>query len=305
MLPWPRRTRRAAVAALAVALAAGCAQGAGPHRAGGAADGPLGVVAAFYPLQFLAQRIGGDRVSVTNLVKAGTEPHDLELRPRQLAAIVDADLVLYLRGFQPAVDDAVAQEARRTALDLSTVTPPRPDADDPHHPDPHIWLDPVRFAAAGDRVANRLAEVDPAHAGEFHQRAAALDGDLAALDREYATRLRRCARREIITSHAAFGYLADRYGLTQVPVTGISPESEPGPGRMARVADLARAHGATTIFFETLVSPKVAQAVAAEVGATATVLDPIEGLAPGPGTDDYLSVMRRNLDTLTTALGCS
>ncbi|GAA1801587.1 zinc ABC transporter substrate-binding protein [Luedemannella flava] len=295
-----------ALAALAaVALSAGCGAG---QDAGRATDEPVGVVAAFYPLQFLAERIGGDAVRVTNLVKPGAEPHDLELRPRQLADIVDADLVLYLHGFQPAVDHAVDQAARGTALDVSTVTPTEAApaaAEDPDHPDPHVWLDPVRFAAIADTVGERLAEIDPQHAARFREGVADLRADLAALDNEYSARLKNCARREIITSHAAFGYLAQRYGLTQIPVTGLSPEAEPGPARMAEVADLARAKGATTIFFETLVSPKVAEALANEVGATATVLDPIEGLAPDAGTDDYLSVMRHNLDTLVTALGCT
>jgi zinc transport system substrate-binding protein len=216
--------------------------------------------------------------------------------------------VLYLHGFQPAVDDAVAQEAKKTGFDVSTVTPMRPapaGAEDPDHPDPHVWLDPVRFAAIGQAVAERLVAADPAHAAEIRDRAAALDRDLAALDEEYQKALTTCARRDIVTSHAAFGYLADRYGLNQIALTGISPDSEPGPGRMAEVADIARERGATTIFFETLVSPKIAESLANEVGAKAEVLDPIEGLAADHGTDDYLSVMRRNLDTLVTALDCT
>jgi zinc transport system substrate-binding protein len=261
------------------------------------------VVTAFYPLQFLAERIGGEQARVTSLVKPGTEPHDLELRPRQLANIVDADLVIYLHGFQPAVDSAVDQEAPDTALDVSAVTPVGRSVDRTHR-DPHVWLDPVRFAAIADRVADRLGELAPEHAAQFRDRAAALRADLATLDGEYSRSLQECARRELVTSHAAFGYLAERYGLDQIPVTGLSPEAEPGPGRMARVIDLARARGATTIFFETLVSPKIAESLADEVGATAAVLDPIEGLAPDAGTDDYLSVMRRNLATLVTALGC-
>lgn len=309
MLTSPRRRALALALACVAALTPVAACGAGGGSAAGAADDDrVRVVAAFYPLQFLADRIGGDRVRVTNLVKPGAEPHDLELRPRQMADIVDADLVLYLHGFQPAVDDAVAQEAKKTGFDVSTVTPLRPapaGAEDPDHPDPHVWLDPVRFAAIGQAVAERLAAADPAHAAEIRDRAAALDRDLATLDEEYQKALTTCARRDIVTSHAAFGYLADRYGLNQIALTGISPDSEPGPGRMAEVADIARERGATTIFFETLVSPKIAESLANEVGAKAEVLDPIEGLAAADGTDDYLSVMRRNLDTLVTALDCT
>ncbi|GAA1772410.1 metal ABC transporter substrate-binding protein [Luedemannella helvata] len=312
--PSPARWGSRIVALLVAAAIA--LTGCGGNEARGGND-KVGVVAAFYPLQFLAERIGGDNVEVTNLVKPGTEPHDMELRPRQLADVVDADLVLYLSGFQPAVDEAVKQEAAGKALDVLTVTPTEaaPEGADDHtgeeghagegdHVDAHVWLDPTRFAAIGDRVAERLAELDPDHAAAYRERAAALRADLDALDKEYAERLKTCARRELITSHAAFGYLAQRYGLTQIPVTGLSPEAEAGPGRMAEVADLARAKGATTIFFETLVSPKVAQALADEVGAKTAVLDPIEGLDPNSGTDDYLSVMRRNLDTLVTALDC-
>ncbi len=306
------RSRLVALAAAATVAAATLLAGCGGGNEAG--DGRVDVVASFYPLQFVAERIGGDDVKVTNLVKPGTEPHDMELRPRQMADIVDADLVLYLGGFQPAVDAAVKQEAADTSLDVLTVTPtqaaPEGDdhaddhADDAHNADPHVWLDPTRLAAIADRVAQRLAEIDPEHAPAYRERAAALNADLDALDKEYAERLKTCARRELITSHAAFGYLAQRYGLTQIPVSGLSPESEASPARMAEVADLARSKGATTIFFETLVSPKVAQALADEVGAKTAVLDPIEGLDPNAGTDDYLSVMRRNLDTLVTALDC-
>jgi len=154
-----------------------------------------------------------------------------------------------------------------------------------------------------DAVAERLETVDPSHATGYRERAAALRRDLTALDGEYQTGLKDCARKEMVVSHEAFGYLADRYHLTQVSITGLTPEEDPGPQRMAEVAQLAKSHGVTTIFFETLVSPAVAEALAKEVGARAEVLDPIEGLADG-ATGDYLTVMRENLGRLRTALGC-
>jgi len=169
--------------------------------------------------------------------------------------------------------------------------------------DPHVWLDPVRFATIADRLAERLGQADPARAAAYTERARTLHGELAALDAEYATALTTCARRELVTSHTAFRYLADRYRLTEVGITGVSPESEPSPRRLAQVAEEARATGTTTIFFETLVSPKVADTIAREVGASTAVLDPLEGLTD-PGTD-YFSVMRSNLTALTTALGCT
>jgi zinc transport system substrate-binding protein len=253
------------------------------------------VVAAFYPLQFLAERIGGDRVSVINLVKAGAEPHDLELTPRQVADIAAAPVVLYLPGFQPAVDEAVRGEAKSTSLDVSEGQEVAAD--------PHIWLDPVRFAAIAGAVTDRLSAADPAHAGEFRQRAEALQTALKALDGDYSAGLRDCARHQIVTSHAAFGYLARRYHLEQVSISGINPDEEPSAKRLDEVGSFVRANGVTTIFFETLVSPKVADTLAREVGAKTAVLDPIEGVEDVT-REDYVSVMRSNLVQLRDALGC-
>jgi zinc transport system substrate-binding protein len=279
-------------------------------RPGPAGDpNKVNTVAAFYPLQFVTQHVGGDEVTVTTLAKPGAEPHDLELSPQQVAQIADARLVVYLKGFQPAVDEGVAQQAGDRAFDAAAVEPliggagDTPGREESTVKDPHIWLDPVRLATVGDRLADRLAQLDPAHATDYRSRAATLRVELEKLDAEYRHGLRNCARKEIVTSHAAFGYLARRYGLRQIPITGLSPEEEPSPQRLADVAATAAEHGATTIFFETLVSPKVAETLANEVGAKTAVLDPIEGLEPG-STGDYFSVMRDNLATLKPALGC-
>jgi zinc transport system substrate-binding protein len=183
---------------------------------------------------------------------------------------------------------------------------PEPGADRPettHGMDPHVWLDPVRFATIADRLAARLGQADPAHAADYAARARDVHTDLDALDAAFADRLRTCARREIVTSHSAFHYLASRYGLTQIGITGIAPDAEPSPRRLGRVAAVARDTGTTTIFFETLVSPKVAETVAREIGARTAVLDPLEGLTDPRG--DYFSIMRANLAALTTALGCN
>jgi zinc transport system substrate-binding protein len=262
-------------------------------------------VTGFYPLQYVAQIVGGDRVRVANLTQPGAEPHDLELSPSQVGEIADASLLVYVRGFQPAVDEAADQSGVQT-LDATNIVHLLPAAgpDDAAVLDPHFWLDPTRLAAIGSTLADRLTGLDPAGGAGYRQRAAALATDLAGLDTEYAEGLRNCARREIVVSHAAFAYLADRYDLRQIPITGLEPESEPTPGQLAAAADEARRVGATTIFFETLVSPAVAQAVAETVGAQTAVLDPIEGLEPG-SSGDYVSVMRANLTTLRTALGCT
>lgn len=302
-----------AVAAVAMGSAAAC----GSDEPG---DGELSIVAGFYPLQFVAERVGGDRVRVTNLTQPGAEPHDLELSPRQVGTIGDARLLVYLRGFQPAVDEAAAQSGV-AALDVATLVPlidgpadhehdedgedhEADEAGAEHARDPHVWLDPTRLATIAGAVAERMSELDPESSAEYQARAADLGAELATLDREYADGLRECDRREIVVSHAAFGYLADRYDLRQIPIAGLSPETEPTPGQLAAAADQARQVGATTIFFETLVSPAVAEAVADAVGAQTAVLDPIEGLEPG-SDGDYLSVMRANLATLRPALGCA
>jgi zinc transport system substrate-binding protein len=300
-----------AAGSLGVGLLAACSS----NHATAAGD-RIKVVAGFYPLQFAAERVGGDRVTVANLTKPGAEPHDLELTPNQVADIHTAGLVIYLAGLQPAVDDAVAQEAGGQAFDVSTVQPLNQAApgvlESPAigaaksanaGKDPHVWLDPVRFAAIVDKLANRLATIDKAHAADFNSRAMALHAELDRLDQEYATGLANCQRHEIVTSHAAFGYLAERYKLEQIPITGLNPEEEPSPQRLGQVAALAKQRGVTTVFFETLVSPKVAETLAKEVGAKADVLDPIEGIEVGAKAD-YLSVMRDNLTHLRVALAC-
>ena len=310
----PRRTLiAAATALLATAGLTACADGTG----GASEPGKVDVVAAFYPLQFLAERIGGDTVAVSNLTKPGAEPHDLELNPRQVGQIVDADVVVYLSGFQPAVDEAVEQNGGDRAFDVAGVTPLRDAAAGGHDhdhegeaghaeegggKDPHVWLDPTRLATIGDKLAERLGKADQDHAADYTARAGALRTELTKLDTEYADGLRTCKRREIVTSHTAFGYLTERYQLEQIGISGLTPESEPSPQRLAEVAEEAREHQAGTIFFETLVSPKVAETIAREVGAKTAVLDPLEG---PPADGDYLSAMRTNLQTLRTALDCS
>ncbi|MET8550851.1 metal ABC transporter substrate-binding protein [Micromonospora zamorensis] len=306
------RVLAAATALLALGAGAGCSSG----DAAGADPRRVDVVAAFYPLQFLAERIGGDAVRVTNLAKPGAEPHDLELNPSQVGQVTDAELIVYLKGFQPAVDDAVAQNGGDRAFDVTSVQPlldatagghdheGEEHAEESGGKDPHVWLDPTRLAGIGDQLAQRLGKADAAHAADYTARAAALRADLTTLDGEFKQGLATCQRREIVTSHAAFGYLADRYQLDQVGITGLSPDVEPSPQRLAQVIEEAKEHQASTIFFETLVSPKVAETIAGQVGAKTAVLDPIEGLAAG-SNGDYLSVMRTNLQTLQTALSCS
>lgn len=299
-----------AAAALGLALTLSACGGNGDSTASATDDSSLSLAAGFYPYAFLAQRIGGDGVEITNLTKPGGEPHDLELTPQQVGALSETDLVVYSAGFQPAVDEAVEQQASDRAFDVLSAVELR-TADEGGHgeeaghtesADPHVWLDPQRLATIGTALADRLAALDQDGAEGYRSRAEELSAELTELDDELRAGLGTCQRRQIVTSHDAFGYLADAYGLEQVAVAGLSPEDEASPQRLAEVAAQAEEDGVTTIFFEELVSPKVAESLAREVGATATVLTPREG---APETGDYVTAMQENLATLRTALDCT
>ncbi|REE99321.1 metal ABC transporter substrate-binding protein [Thermomonospora umbrina] len=310
-----RRLRRVLplTALAATTLIASTACGGGSDSAG---DGTR-VVASFYPLAWLSEQVGGAEVSVDTLTKPGAEPHDLELTPRQIAGLGEAGLVVYIKGLQPAVDKEIGR-AKNDALDaasvVKTLPPPAEDGHGDEHGeeghedeasyDPHVWLDPSRMAAIATAVGERLAGADTAHAATYRANAKALAGRLTALDGEFRAGLKSCKLKSMVTAHAAFGYLADRYGLTQVSIAGIDPNSEPSPKRLAELTHEIKDNGATTVFTETLVSPKVAQTLAREAGVRTATLDPVEGLAEG-SRDDYLSIMRKNLTTLRTALSCS
>ena len=272
-------------------LVVGCGASAG-------ANGKRTVVAAFYPLAFAAEEIGGRNVHVENLTPPGAEPHDIELTPQEVARLQKADVVLYLsHGFQPAVEQAVAGAQGRRVDVLAGIGLRRGVGDEAGKSDPHVWLDPVLYS----RVVRRIGAAVGAPA-----RANTLAHRVLALDAEYRRGLAHCERRDFVTSHAAFGYLAARYRLHQIPITGIDPESEPSPRRLKSLIDLVRSEHVTTVFFERLVSPKLAETVARDAGAKAAVLDPIEGLTPAEQRRgvDYFSLMRQNLSQLRAALGC-
>jgi zinc transport system substrate-binding protein len=282
---------RIVLAICLAALAAGC----GSTSSSG---GRPTVVAAFYPLAFAAEGIGGASVHVRNLTPTGAEPHDVELTPKEVAELQRADVVLYLsHGFQPAVEEAVRAASGKRIDVLAGITLRLGVGDEAGRADPHVWLDPALYA----RIVRRVGAV----LGRPHA-ASALAARVTALDGEYRTGLAHCARREFVTSHAAFGYLAARYGLRQLAITGIDPESEPTPQHLGALAKLVRSEHITTVFFERLVSPKLAETVAREAGARTAVLDPIEGLTPAEAKrgETYLSLMRRNLGELRSALGC-
>lgn len=288
---------------------------AGCQQAASARPGQLSVVVAFYPFQFIAERVAGPYAAVQNLTYPGEEPHDLELTAQQVVAVTDADLVVYERSFQPAVDEAVAETGNPHVLDTTTVVPlmtltQEGDTDlghssHDHGLDPHAWLDPTNMITITDAVAARLAAIDPTHAQAYRANADTLDAQLRKLDRDFATALAHCARSQFVTTHAAFGYLARRYHLEQIPINGLTPDAQPSPSRIAAVQAEARQYHITTIFSETLSTPAVADAIARDLHLRTDVLDPLEGLTAHSRGTDYLSVMRANLTALRTANGCS
>jgi zinc transport system substrate-binding protein len=301
------RSTRLAIGLLAVALMlSGCGSTSSSAEEG------TSVVASFYPLAEAASRVGGDLVSVQNLTPPGVEPHDLELAPDDIEAIANADVIVYLGGgFQPAVEDALAEAEHAVTVDaldaVATNAAPASEADEGLTVDPHVWLDPARYEEIVRSVSAALSEADPANEATYAANAEAYIGQIAALDEEFRVGLSDCERITIVTSHEAFGYLADAYGLTQVGILGLSPEAEPDPRRLAELRDLVQREGVTTIFAEELVSPKVAETLASEAGVQVAVLNPIESLtdAQERAGEDYLSLMRENLDTLRRALDCA
>ncbi|MSQ14997.1 MAG: zinc ABC transporter substrate-binding protein [Dehalococcoidia bacterium] len=299
---------------LFVYLAAAC-------TSAGANQAKLSVMTSFYPLQEVAQRVGGDRVSAVNLTAAGGEPHDLELTPKDIERLRKSQLLVYIGGgFQPALEKAIeaVKSPNLTILDVIEGTPlmegqAEDDGGGDQKPaeearmDPHVWLDPTRMQTFVTKLKDALIKIDPDGRSAYEANAKAYQNTLASLDQEYRSGLKSCRKREIVTSHAAFAYLAQQYGLEQISITGINPESEPSPQHLQEVVKLTKERGVRIIFFETLVDPKVADTIAREVGAKTMVLNPIEGLTPqeqsaGKG---YIDLMRQNLANLRIALECS
>ncbi|HEY3337700.1 MAG TPA: metal ABC transporter substrate-binding protein [Propionicimonas sp.] len=298
----------AAICSVVLALT-GCASPATP-----AGTGTLTVEVAFYPFQFVVERVGGDAVSVTSLTAPGSEPHDLELTPKQVASLGTADLVVYQVGFQPAVDTAVEQAKPARVVDTASFLTMRSAGAEPSEQegtagtsglDPHTWLDPTNMVTIAEHVRDALTEARPEQAATFAANTRRLVDDLNTLDGDIKADLTGCAIQPFITSHAAFGYFAARYGLTQVGIRGLEPDVEPSASRIAEVQQIARDNHVTTIFFEALVSPVVAQSVAGDLGLRTDVLDPLEGITADSRGTDYREVMRANANSLKVANQCS
>ena len=297
-----------------VAASAGVLLLAGCGDAGSAGSTGTTAVTSFYPLEYVVQRVAADHAEVVNLTAPGVEPHDLELSVAQTAEIADADLAVYLEGFQPAIDEAIEQNRPQHTIEVSeavTLEAAHPDdqhADEHGHEeqasDLHFWLDPELMAQVADEVADTLSEADPDHAADYRENVAALRGDLDELDRAYRTGLENCARDTVVVSHDAFGYL-EKYGLHFEAINGLSPDAEPSPHHVAELHELIRSEGITTVFSERLASAQMANTLAGDLGLETAVLDPIEGLSDETADEDYLSLMRQNLTALQEANECS
>ncbi|MFI7410314.1 metal ABC transporter substrate-binding protein [Streptomyces sp. NPDC049627] len=307
-----------------IALAAVTALGIGTLSACSSDSAAVGnsdkfdVVASFYPMAFLAEQIGGDHVKVSSLTEPGQEPHDLEVSAQQRAQIEESDAALYLKGLQPAVDEALSQSNVKTKIDAATLTTledhgnledshehegEAASEEEEHARDPHIWLDPVKYAEVAKGVGAAFEKADPDHAADYKKNTDALVKKLDALNTQFADGLKNTKSKVFFTNHAAFGYLAERYGLTQEAISGLDPESEPSPARIKDLQEEAKADGVTTVFYETLVSDKTAKTLASDAGLKTDVLDPLEGITDKSKGDDYFGVMEANLTALKTALG--
>ena len=313
--------RAASLGAAIAMIITGCGSEGGDTGDNGVspADADLTVVTGVYPLQWLAQEIGGDTTALVQLTEPGAEPHDLELTGRQIAEVSEADIVFHVGGLQPAVDEAVDQEGEDASLDVADIVSLRPaddgeDEDDHAHEeddghdhgehDPHFWLDVDLMAETAEALAERMGEVNPEGADSYRQEAERVIGELAAIGEEYEQGLSSCEHREVVVGHTAFSYLTDQYDLEQIGVSGVDPENEPSPAQIAAITDVVKERDISTIFTEPLMPAATADTIAAETGAQVEVLDPLEGVTDRSPGDDYPSIMRGNLEALTTALAC-
>ncbi|MDX3115959.1 MULTISPECIES: metal ABC transporter substrate-binding protein [Streptomyces] len=313
-----RRLISGTAVAAATALGLGSLSACSSDSAAAANTDKFDVVASFYPMAFLAERIGGDHVHVTSLTQPGQEPHDLEISAKQTAALQESDAVLYLKNLQPSVDDAVAQSGLKTKIDAASLTTLEKHGNevgghaaehDDHQNeelsglDPHIWLDPVRYSQVAEGVGKAFEKADPDHAADYKANTAALVKQLGDLNTEFEKGLANTRTKVFVTTHAAFGYLAERYGLTEEAINGLDPESEPSAARVKELEKMTKADGVTTVFYETLVSDRTAKTIASDAHLRTDVLDPIEGITKKSRGKDYFAVQQANLKALQTALG--
>jgi zinc transport system substrate-binding protein len=294
-------TRAAGLLLLVCALASGCRESPIP-------DGKPLVVASFFPMYDFAHQVAADRAQVISLVPPGVHGHDWEPSPQDVAQVRRASVFVYNgAGFEPWADKLIKEAAGPSTVVVAAsagLTIARTGGDG--GVDPHVWLDPVLAKGEVEAIRGALERGDPAGKAAYAANAEAYGVKLAALDTRFATGLRDCARREVVVSHAAFGYLTRRYRLEQIAVMGLAPQAEPSPAALAAIVRTARERKVDAIFLEPLVSPRLAETLAREVGVRLQTLNPIEGVTRQEATEGtgYLELMARNLESLREGLGC-
>ncbi len=283
------------------------------------------IAVSFYPLEFIVDRLIGTRYEVFPVVSSGVEPHDFEPSPQDIVRLQEADLFFYNGlGFEPWVERIAPTllEHGVTMIDASQLLGSgsfafidfeEEEEESEDHADeerglydPHYWLDPKAFGDLAEEIKDELVQRYPEEVTLIQGNHRGLQADIAAVYARYKQRLANCELNEIIVSHDAFGYLAKQFGFTVIPIAGFSPQEQPSAKRLGELATLAKQKGITTIFFETLVSPKLSETLAAEIGATTAVLDPVEGLSASDRAQglDYILIMEKNLEALATAMKC-
>ena len=306
----------AAAVLAATVLIVGGVVGYGLHRAGTVGqtfsdDGRLKVMASFYPMYDFAQKVGGDKVEVKDMVPAGTEPHDWEPAATDIRNLEDADVFVY----NGADLEHWAEDVLATLENQDLIVTEASDgvelldgegdhAHGDNGKDPHVWLDPLRAKQEMENIRDAFCQADPENQDYYDANYEKYAGEFDELDQEFREGLADAKSRDIIVAHEAFGYLCNAYDLKQLAIEGLTPDSEPDPAKMQEVIEYAKEFDIHTIFFEELASPKVAKTVAKEVDAVTAVLNPIEGLSDEDiqAGEDYFSVMRKNLAALQRAL---
>lgn len=273
--------------------------------------GKISVTTSFYPLYFFASQIGGDKAVVSNLTPAGAEPHEYEPTAQDIVKIQDSSILVLNGGGLEAWASDVQKNIEGSATMVVSAGEGLTDRtfveDGEEITDPHVWLSPPLAEKLADKIAAAFTEANPANASYYASNASVLKAKLASLDAAYKTKLASCKKRDIVTSHAAFGYLAAAYNLRQVPITGVSPDAEPSLRELADLTAFAKNTDVKYIFFESLVSPKLAETLAREIGAQTLVLNPLEGLTSDEiaAGKTYFTEMEENLKNLETALECT
>lgn len=275
------------------------------------------VITTTYPLTFIAERIGGDRISVTQLVKPGVEAHDFEPAPSDVRAIAESDLFIYNH---PAFESWALNAAAASSGDNenSTVTVQTVNLElkgenhggqehDHSELDAHVWLNPLEAQEQADRILSALTEVDPDGSQIYTRNADALDIELRALDELITAQLTNCDLDDVVVSHLAFGHMAERYGFHQIGLAGLSPEFESGPSQIATVIEKIDELGINHILQEPIVSDRLAETVSAETGAQLLVLHPLEVRTSDEASQglSYIDIMKKNADALGTAMACA